>query len=235
MLQKQSSDAQPDYVLKLRELEANWRAEIESEGGAFIPDGIVSQEHWVSARRKVLFILRETNDSKGDVRESISRSATHKKTGWRGGRSKVLARVGRWAYGLLNYDGEIPPFELARQSEFEAPLSVSYINVKKITGTARSKPEEIKYHVTRYGHFLQAQIDAIAPDIVVLCGTYRVVKKYLFPDMKKVSHRVHCDNGRIFLNVYHPSHFALTSEAFYLQALNAYHHHVSAHTAKPGE
>jgi hypothetical protein len=209
----------------LIEIEREWKAAIENEGGHFIADGIVCPERWEDAPRKILFVLRETNDSRGDVREGIRRSETEKKTGWRGGRSKVLARVGCWAYGLLNYDGVIPLYEEARSHQFEAPLSTAYINVKKTTGKARSNPKQIDDHVTRYAELLRRQILAIKPEIVVLCGTHGVIKKRIFPQMTRTSERVHYAEGITFLDVYHPSYYRIKGLKLYGQALDAYHQH----------
>ncbi|MCP8687156.1 hypothetical protein [Marinobacterium sedimentorum] len=202
-----------------------WRKQFEANNRdkprPFNLDGVVSEEHWEMAPRKVLFVLKETNSRRQqDIREAILRSS-QKKTGWHKG--KVLRRVGRWAYGLTHYDGEIPDFTQAKKSQFQAPLSIAYLNLRKTSGGARTNAKALERDVRVYAEYTRQQIELINPEIVVLCGTYNVVKKELYPELKKVSARVHSLNERIFINVFHPAQRTLKARDLYDQVLVNYH------------
>lgn len=72
----------------------------------FNRDGIISNEHWMDANVKILFVLKETNKAKQNLTTAIQIALRSEKSGWWKG--KVLRRVGRWAYGLAKYTGEVP-------------------------------------------------------------------------------------------------------------------------------
>lgn len=200
---------------------ARWAAEIQARmpDATFAFDGIVSLEHWASAPRKVLFVLRETNDFPGsDVRAAIRRSA-EKRTGWR--RRFVLRRVGRWAHGLLNYNGEAPPLAEAIAAQFTAPLSVAYMNLKKTTGGAAINAGEMEDWVKTYAEHIRLQIAAIEPDLVVLGGTYRLLRKHVYPNLFRVAHRAHVAHGLPFINASHPA-ARLSNQHLYAQVVDTF-------------
>lgn len=202
---------------------ARWAAEVQARmpDATFAFDGIVSLEHWASAPRKVLFVLRETNDFPGsDVRAAIRRSA-EKRTGWR--RRFVLRRVGRWAHGLLNYNGEAPPLAEAIAAQFTAPLSVAYMNLKKTTGGAAINPVEMEDWVKSYADHIRQQIESVAPDLVVLCGTYKLLRAHVFPNIQRVAHRAHVAQGLPLINANHPA-ARKGNQYLYSQVLDAFHH-----------
>jgi len=190
------------------------------EGWHFNRDGVISKENWDSGGKKVLFVLKETNKAKQNVVTAINRAMEVKKSGW--WRGKVLRRVGRWAYGLQNYDGVVPPLKDAKLNEKNAINSIAYINIRKAAGKARTNRKTFDAHASEYSSFVRRQIELINPDIVVLCGTYSQVKRYVFPELKKVSERVHLNEGVVFINAFHPAARRKSSMLYY-QVLDSYH------------
>jgi len=113
-----------------------WKKTFDS-GVYFNRDGIISNEHWMNANVKILFVLKETNQAEQNLTTAISIALRSEKSGWWKG--KVLRRVGRWAYGLANYTGEVPSFENAKACGKEAIWGVAYINMRKAAGGARTE------------------------------------------------------------------------------------------------
>lgn len=202
----------------------SWKVNIENDRMHFNYDGIVDDVKWEKAPKKILFILKETNSAKQDLREAIQRSS-EQKTGWHKG--KVLRRVGRWANGLLNYDGDIPSFSDSKSNQFSAPLDIAYINLKKSCGGARTKEKDFHKHVHKYSNFIKQQIQIISPDIIVMCGTYKYLKKYIFSEteMVKVSERVHSINNQfVGINAWHPA-ARKKAEEMYNQVVKSFHNY----------
>jgi len=179
-----------------------WKEQINEDH--FVEDGIICPEVWDKSERKILFILKETNDYKGNIAKLIAHAIKVKP------KSSLWARptfhnIGRWSYGLLNYKDEIPPYRIAHKNRKTSLLSCSFINIKKTTG-GRTATKEVEEHAEKYAPYLRRQILLLNPDIVVLGGTYDIVKAHVFPELTKVSHRVHKFGNLIFINAYHPAY-----------------------------
>jgi len=69
-----------------------WKKTFDS-GVYFNRDGIISNEHWMNANVKILFVLKETNQAEQNLTTAISIALRSEKSGWWKG--KVLRRVGR--------------------------------------------------------------------------------------------------------------------------------------------
>lgn len=201
------------------ELMVAWE-EAFPEGWHFNHDGVISKENWDSSRKKVLFVLKETNKAKQNVVTAINRAIEAKSNGW--WRGKVLRRVGRWAYGIQSYDGVVPPLKDAKLNEKNAIKSIAYINIRKTSGRATTNQKMFDAHASEFSHFVRRQIELINPDIVVLCGTYNQVKRYIFPEIKKISDRIHIYEGVVFINAFHPA-ARKKSAMLYHQVLDNYH------------
>ncbi|MEY2343500.1 hypothetical protein I3679_000965 [Proteus mirabilis] len=132
-----------------------------------------------------MFVLKETNEAKQNIVNAINRAIEVKASGW--WRGKVLRRVGRWAYGLQKYDGAVPSLRDAKLNEKNAVKNIAYINIRKTSGSARTDQKSFDAHAKEFAPFVRRQIELINPDIVVLCGTYNQVKRYVFPELKKLA------------------------------------------------
>lgn len=180
-----------------------WRKEIIINESHFVEDGIVCPEIWNKAERKVLFILKETNNYKKNIAKLIHDVVTKKsKSGlWVGA---TFHNIGRWSYGLLNYKNDAPPYKIADKNRKNALLSCSFINIKKTTG-GRTATQAVEEHAEKYAHFLRRQISILSPDVIVFGGTYDLVKKYVIPELTGVSPRIHKFGSIICINANHPA------------------------------
>jgi hypothetical protein len=194
--------------------------EVFPKGWHFNRDGVISKESWDDSSTKVLFVLKETNEANQNLVTAINRAIEVKKSGW--WRGKVLRRVGRWGYGLQNYNGVVPSLKDAKLHEKSAVKSIAYINIRKTSGRARTNKKTFDAHASEFAPFVRRQIELIQPDIVVLCGTYNQVKRYVFPEIEKVSERVHVHEGIVFINAFHPA-ARKKSLMLYHQVLDNYH------------
>jgi hypothetical protein len=214
----------PTQDLSEDELFDRWRQKIESQSKRhtyhFCKDGIISPEDWAKAQPKILFILKEGR-GKDDSRITIRNALGNNKSGWK--RHKVLRRVGRWAYGLLNYSTTIPDFEKAREHQFHSPRHIAYINISKTPGGKSTNPTFLAKETETYSEYIKRQIDIINPEIVVLCGVYGVIKKYIYgPDMERAAHRIHLVGNRVFINANHPA-ARKQAKGLYEQVVCAFH------------
>lgn len=199
-----------------------WENNFPTDKWHFNRDGIISPEHWNNADVKVLFILKETNGAKQNVVSAITRALTARKSGWWKG--KVLRRVGRWAYGLINYSGEVPAFKEAKMYGKEASWSIAYVNMRKTAGGARTNKKSFDTHVKEYAPYIRRQVELIKPNIVVLGGTFGPFKKHVFPNLEHVCSRIHRHNSILFINAYHPAAI-FKSAGIYHQVLDSYHNY----------
>lgn len=200
----------------------SWESTFPTEKFHFNRDGIISSEHWSKANLKILFVLKETNGANQDVVKAITRALSSKNSGW--WRGQVLRRVGRWAYGLMNYSGNVPSFEDAKANGKEATWGVAYINMRKTAGRARTEQKSFDAHVKEYAPYIRRQIELIEPDIVVLGGTFKSVKTHIFPGMEHVCKRIHRHNRIVFINAFHPA-AVVNSTHIYHQVLDSYHNY----------
>mgnify|MGYP000748957396 CR=1 FL=1 len=197
------------------------------ESRHFNKDGIISEENWEECDVKVLFILKETNKAKQNIVCAINRALQTKKSGWWKG--KVLRRVGRWAYGLQNCNGEVPVFKEAKLNVKEAIKNIAYINIRKTYGGASTNKKSFDAHAVEFAPYIRRQVELINPDIVVLCGTYKQVKNYIFPELFKVSERVHKHENMLFINAFHPAARKKAS-MLYHQVVGNYHAYIVQNT-----
>lgn len=196
-----------------------WEAAIPGDRH-FNRDGVISKSNWDSCPAKVLFILKETNQAEQNIVNAINKAIDNSSSGW--WRGKVLRRVGRWAYGLQAYAGTVPSFKDTVLSEKYALRSIAYINIKKTTGGAITNAKAFDAHAQKFAAFVRKQVDLIQPNIVVLCGTYKQVKRHVYPELRKVSERVHICKGVVFINAFHPA-ARKKGPMLYHQVLDSYH------------
>jgi hypothetical protein len=187
----------------MEDLFNEWKALVLEESDHFVEDGIICQENWDSANRKILFILKETNDYKGSISRLINDAVTVRP------KSKLWLRptfhnIGRWAYGLLNQTDSVAPYKAANKERKNTLLSCAFINVKKTSG-GRTAGKAVEESAIKYASFLRRQIEIISPDIIVFGGTYQIMKNHVLPEMGKVSYRVHKYKGMICINANHPA------------------------------
>lgn len=207
-----------------------WSPHVVAEAGHFVEDGIVCMENWGTAKRKVLFLLKEPNGYEGEcgaLNDLLRKAAAPKSTSKMWNRP-TFHNVGSCAYGLLNYSGEVPDYDEANRARKTAVLGCAYINIKKSSGGARAT-KEVEVHAAKYANLLKRQVTIIDPDIVVCGGTYNMLKEHVYPGMSRVSSRIHEFENRIFINAFHPGCRA-NRKLVYDQVLSSFHQYMGSNS-----
>lgn len=165
----------------------------------FSRDGIVDEDRFTNANRRVLFVLRETNsfpesnEFRGDLRAFLRHTVK-----W-----QLWHTVGRWAYGILN---DFPTYHesYCHKSIREGIGSVAIINLKKITGGSWSDLDEINQTAHRDREFIIREVDVIDPQVIVACGTWgHLVWLFDLDDLPKQD-KFSYAGGRLYLSTRHP-------------------------------
>ncbi|WP_415886608.1 hypothetical protein ACMXYO_01150 [Neptuniibacter sp. QD37_6] len=188
---------------KMDQLLAKWKEEVSAESDHFVEDGIICQEGWNAAERKILFILKETNGYNKSITKLINIAVTDRKDSalWK---RPTFHNIGRWGFGLLNISTEAPPYKAANKERKNSLLSCAFINIKKTSG-GRTAGKEVSSNAEKYASYLREQIEIISPDIIVFGGTYKIMKKHVLPEMEHEAHRIHKYKNTICINANHPA------------------------------
>lgn len=125
----------------------------------FDEDGIVDVETYKKQSKKLLFILKETNDLEGSLTEFL-------RNGGPGGGQKTWQPACKWIKAIL--DGTMEG-NYASSEEREPMLHrIATMNVKKVSGGATSDYSYVEW-AKGNEDLLLAQINDINPDIILLC------------------------------------------------------------------
>lgn len=171
-------NAQLDQLFKA------WKKEYGTHEN-FIKDGIISENRYEKARRKVLFIAKEPNDP--------DQKATDYREWWnRELRLGFSYRIAEWAYGFLNdfpvYDEIWPKVDGKYDSgrAMEAIQSIAFMNIKKSGGGGEANNNTIDEHLEKYSEHIKEQISIIAPEIIILGLSWNPKSQLIFPGIKWV-------------------------------------------------
>lgn len=132
----------------------------------FAKDGVVSERLYQSSSPKMLFVLKETNDTPQDfdLREFLSR----------GGHEPTWGNVARWIIGIQNLQTEIVWKDievLTPERRMQAFSTIAAINMKKSPGGHTTDARLFRKTVARDRDFIRHQIDLYDADLVILCGS----------------------------------------------------------------
>ncbi len=143
---------------------SEWETRHETSGFSIAEicrDGIGDLAMYCTAQPRVLVVLREPNNSRGEDLLNVLRN---------GPVFNVWHNVARWAGGaLLGF----PSFETVNAPACmrETLRSIAVINLKKQSGGASSDMAEVHAFAARFRTLLVRQIDILAPTVVLACGT----------------------------------------------------------------
>lgn len=151
----------------------------------FSRDGILNEELFNKARMRVLFVLREVNgedqnqkdlETNEDERRKKERHKRYKHVDLiqllkDGPKYQMWYAIARWSAGILQ---RFPPFEEIDNYERmkNSLLSVAAINLKKTPGGKAACLDQVNAYAHMDSCLLKRQIQIIAPDIIVACGTF---------------------------------------------------------------
>jgi len=134
----------------------------------FVTDGIVDEDEYRRASKKLLFLLKEVNGGKNwDLCDFLRN----------GGRAQTWDNIARWVEGIFNLDKDIAWAELTadkkinEQRRFDMLKKICVVNVKKAPGVDVSVNKEIKNTGEQDAEYLKRQINIYEPEIIICCGS----------------------------------------------------------------
>lgn len=158
-------------TVQLNALFEQWKQAMPPNEGGFVADGIIDEQLFNQASKKILFITKEPNNPKqvaGDFREWWQQRLE-------GGFS---LRIAEWAHGLLN---DFPVFDnINEEQRQQAIRSIAFMNLKKVGGGGTAVGSSIIEHVRNYRHYLLQEIDIIQPDIIITGISGKPLREELF-------------------------------------------------------
>lgn len=129
-------------------------------GDSFNEDGVIDPDTWETITPKIVFVLKETNGLNGDLRRFLrdGGSPTYHRT-WN--------NIVRWAEVVL-FDEYSKKLNNDRRKDILSHICA--INLKKESGGAKAKKQEVKSAAMNDKEFIKKQLALYQPDIVIACG-----------------------------------------------------------------
>jgi hypothetical protein len=194
---------------QLNALFENWRKHYTQHGiktEDFNCDGIISEDYYLNAPKKLLFVLREPNQTlSGDLRQDVERGPDF----------QLWYELSRWAYGIIHNFPDFDIMEKDGPGKKEAFLGIAIINMKKIAGGGSTDFNELNVYAFLDKEFIKKEIAIIDPEIIICCNTFielmwalelRDVQKHI-SDPETVFKKVYnYENCPIYIFPYHPAH-----------------------------
>lgn len=180
-------------------------AELRIENPDIIDDGIASEEDYLSAKYKIMYVLKEVNGGKSWSLRKFVRD---------GGRPQTWDNIARWTEAILNLDAEEKPWsywEKDNEARRKKILKlICAVNVKKTSGGHTSHADEIYQAAIDNSTILQKQLSLYNPDIIICCGTEKAFVDACYKNQKldwKMTSRgiwYFVDNDRVVISFAHP-------------------------------
>ncbi|MBI3298861.1 MAG: hypothetical protein HYZ75_11895 [Elusimicrobia bacterium] len=131
-----------------------------------VSDGLVNERLYKSSSLKILFVMKETNNTPTgfDLREFLRKPI----------RPQTWDNVARWLTGIASLHRDIPWKQLASVSDSHrakmlGPIAV--MNLKKIPGGHTTINDNLRLHAREDAGLLAEQFRLYKPDLVICCGT----------------------------------------------------------------
>jgi len=183
------------------ELFKNWRRKYKDK---FVEDGIVNEKAYLNSSPKLLFVLKEVNDSDSgdwDLRKFLKK----------GGQWQTWNNVARWVEGIRMLPNEIHWEKLGKINLKRRKKALSFIaaiNIKKIPGGGYSNNDELDRFARENKDFLKKQFGLYNSDVIVCCSTWYLLEELFgkFNDSKWTSRGVRfCEyKGKFIVDYWHP-------------------------------
>jgi hypothetical protein len=230
---------------KEKEIAAKINA-IESgeEGLRPVVDGIMHIEDYVKAKYKILWILKEVNDSwVPDNKEPGGKRCG----GWNltcagedtpQGLYERIIKEPKSIYKFVAprrimlasyciFAGTIDVIKNRNEAEmFKALSSIAYINVKKIPGGSKADNIALQQACNNYNSILEDQIKTYNPDVIICGNTLSFFPSTTILKRPKNRKKTFSPNSgskycyypladKLYINTYHPSHKSADKEFWY--------------------
>jgi hypothetical protein len=150
---------------RLNELFSEWEASKSDYVGNFCPDGIVDEECYEKAARRVLFVLKEPNahhEDSCDHARNFAQGRDKSNAAWR--------NLAYWSYGILR---GFPLFSQVKGDPAYPQIlyEIAVMNLKKTPGGSSAKKTEILRFALGSSNqvFIRREFEIIAPQIIISC------------------------------------------------------------------
>ena len=128
-------------------------------------DGVVDEARFLSARYRIVYVLKEVNGGKGwDLRDYV----------YHGGRAQTWDNLARWTEGILSWERDFSWKEMQENNEERrktALKKIAAVNLKKTSGGHTSDGQEIYEAALLNSEILKKQLALYQADFIILCGT----------------------------------------------------------------
>lgn len=186
---------------------------LAKENEFLVLDGITDYDQFGKSGMKILWIMKETNQSNTPHADDLRNFHKNVKTYPRWRRTyKVIIKA---TYGILNNKAynEIPS---------EADISdilneIAFINVKKTGGGSNSSWSQIYNHYIRNKEVILEQVACIEPDIIINCSRiFPVFKDLTQMEYQSVGNfNVAKTKNGLIINAFHPNQRTINQEQYY--------------------
>lgn len=195
---------------RLRELYNRYISQNPNEH--FVPCGVVNEEVYETSRPKLVCVLREPNDPNQHPGWRIDTFLEKQVKKGSSGQSiyPMWKVVGIWSYAIHNgfpRYGDINTVQISAQGL----KCIGMTNLKKSGGGGTSNYRVIREYATKTIELWKSELEIMSPDIILCCGTFRIVTDLLGLERRKTTAGLSYsiwkrDSGdSMLLQIYHPA------------------------------
>ncbi len=216
-----------------------WENDLRSYNGKVIVDGLVKAKMYFRSNPKIAWFLKEAY--------TVEENGFHIKKHY--GQEDAynnffkLKATQTWhpiiysSYAILNnYDSYNDMYDIKGDpSMCDVIKQIAIINANKFPSQtySRTTASNLKKGFEEFQNFLKQQIDLLNPSILIFGGTFHLYKESIFKltnkhkikefdELKKSGVGAWIDNGRLFLEVYHPANTQMKHPDYVDSILRAY-------------
>lgn len=202
--------------MSIREQEDALFEVMKAVDSKIVTDGVVEENAYLSAKYKIVFVLKEVNGGEGwDLREFLRC----------GGRSQTWDNVARWTEGILNLEQNIHWEDLEQNNEERRKVylkKICALNLKKAAGSYTADHKSVSLAAQTDRNYLKQQFSFYDADLVICCGTERPFLECIYGDSdiewKRTSRGIwYTATDRIIISFAHPA--SRTKDCFLYYAL----------------
>ena len=223
---------------KIHEIEVEFEKLQKPEGSNIMKDGILCLEKYKSAKIRIMWVVKQNiNYDKYDYSEQIKEQIADIDT------VGIWKRIAQASHGFLSGERDLDKIKTLdatdRQQSF---LSTAIIEAnKELSDDVRSPDQSILDGYKKYEYLVKMQIEAYAPDVVIVGMTGR--NEALKPITESIHNHFTGESeyliggnstpksadvawsrskGKTFLWAYHPSYTGLTDKDYFDGLMNAF-------------
>lgn len=166
--------------MKIHEKENLLFSKWAKERTGFVADGVIDEDEYLNSRVKIMFVLKEVNDSGGgnwDLREFVREGA----------RQQTWDLITRWVYGIRNLDKEINWSSIENITigqRKDVLKSICAINLKKSPGGHTTNAEDFYKVALNDKQYINEQVKLYDPDLIICCGTGELFSDLVFEKLQ---------------------------------------------------